>query len=323
MPTMTLSAASGRFMTALAVIWCLTGCYTASTPPAFVTPVVVTPVAAESRHGALASLAVDELKSRARRALRDQRVYSPAGDNAIDYYLAIRNQGGSPDALAESALVDLQPYAVIAAEQAVARQDFVEAERLRRLIERADPFAPSLGRIAGAITRGKVIASQTQSQTALFVIAQAKAEEDRRMAAIKALQSAARETRPLPRVAPPPPVAPEPPVATVPVVAAAPLPAAPPAPAAPAPSPVRSVEELVALNAPQPVYPSSALRAGTAGQVAVTFSVGTDGRVSNIRVVAAEPAGVFNQSVLSSVRRWTFRPLNSLMDVSRTFRFAR
>ena len=63
----------------------------------------------------------------------------------MEYYIALRKKSDKPDASAESALMDLQPYAVIAAEQAIGREDFLEAERLRALIAAADPQAPVAG----------------------------------------------------------------------------------------------------------------------------------------------------------------------------------
>jgi protein TonB len=110
---------------------------------------------AAQQAAALAALSGDELRDRGRAALREQRIYAPAGDNAMEYYIALRKKSAKPDASAESALMDLQPYAVIAAEQAINRKDFIEAERLRALIAAADAQAPSLARIADAIAKGK------------------------------------------------------------------------------------------------------------------------------------------------------------------------
>jgi protein TonB len=78
----------------------------------------------------------------------------------MEYYIALRKKTEKPDPSAESALMDLQPYAVIAAEQAIGRKDYLEAERLRALIAAADPQAPSLARIADAIAKGKASAAQ-------------------------------------------------------------------------------------------------------------------------------------------------------------------
>ncbi len=102
----------------------------------------------------LARLDLEELRNRGRLALREQRIYAPAGNNAMEYYIALRDGSKTGDDPAASALMELQPYAVIAAEQALERKDFVEAERLRRLVAASDPRAPSLARIASAIAMG-------------------------------------------------------------------------------------------------------------------------------------------------------------------------
>ena len=153
---------------------------------------------AAQQAAALAALSADELRTRGRAALREQRIYAPAGDNAMEYYIALRKKSEKPDASAESALMDLQPYAVIAAEQSIARKDFIEAERLRALIAAADPQAPSLTRIAEAIARGKDAAAQeaalaatrTEEQAAAAEAARLKAEADAKTAAAE-LQAAA------------------------------------------------------------------------------------------------------------------------------------
>ena len=110
--------------------------------------------AAREAEAALAALPTEELRNRGSQALREQRLYAPAGDNAMEYYLALREKSETPDASAESALIDLMPYAIIAAEQAIGREDFVEAERLRALIEKTDAQAPALPRIKDSIAKG-------------------------------------------------------------------------------------------------------------------------------------------------------------------------
>ncbi len=66
----------------------------------------------------------------ATQALRDNRMYAPAGNNAVEYYLALREKQPQ-DAIVNSALTDLLPYTLIAAEQSIHRKDFDEARRLR------------------------------------------------------------------------------------------------------------------------------------------------------------------------------------------------
>jgi TonB family protein len=58
-----------------------------------------------------------------------------------------------------------------------------------------------------------------------------------------------------------------------------------------------------------PEYPALARERGTSGWVDVEFTVRSDGTVSDITVAGAEPAGVFEQSALSAVRKWRYEPI--------------
>ena len=61
----------------------------------------------------------EALRAAASRALSEQRVYAPAGDNAIEHYLGLR-EASPDDASVQLALLELLPYPVIASEQAIA-----------------------------------------------------------------------------------------------------------------------------------------------------------------------------------------------------------
>jgi protein TonB len=281
--------------------------------------------AAAQQAAALAALPPEELKKRGSQALREQRLYAPAGDNAMEYYLALRKRSEKPDPSAESALMDLQPYAVIAAEQAVGREDWVEAERLRNLIETADPNAPALPRLASAITDGKANAEKRAADAQLLAEQQAKAAED----AKKRAEELARQTEAAERAAaaaPPPAAATPTPAPARPTPApatAAPATTAAAPPPTPAPAPARAASSaLVAVSTPQPQYPQDALRRGTTGEVVLEFTVNTDGTVGNVTVVNATPRGVFERGVQNTVRRWRFQPVASPQTVRRTFTFA-
>ena len=80
----------------------------------------------------------DALREAATKALRENRIYAPGGDNAMEYYLALRDKLPN-DPGVTSALTDLMPYTLIAAEQSIAREEFTEAQRLSAIIEKADP----------------------------------------------------------------------------------------------------------------------------------------------------------------------------------------
>ena len=334
MPSVQMTSPALRWAIALALGLALAACSDKPAPAPAVTAAPGVTAAAEAaanqaaqqQAAALAALSVDELKTRGRQALREQRIYTPAGNNAMEYYIALRKKSTKPDASAESALMDLQPYAVIAAEQALTREDFVEAERLRALIAAADPQAPSLNRIAEAIAKGKAAAAARLTQDATRTAEQAAAAETARLKAIQDAKDAAAAAATAAAAARPTPAAPvttatpanQAPAATV---AAAP----PPRPAAPPPAaPTRAASsDLVPISTPQPAYPPAAQRSGTAGQVVVSFTVNSDGSVGDINVVSARPRGVFERSVQQAVRRWKFQPISGTQTVTRTFDFAR
>ena len=75
------------------------------------------------------------------------------------------------------------------------------------------------------------------------------------------------------------------------------------------------------VSAPAPRYPPEALRAGTAGEVLVEITVGTDGSVTSARVVRATPPRVFDREALNAVRRWKFEPIDAATTTRRTLAF--
>ena len=276
---------------------------------------------AAASEAALAALSVDELRARGGQALREQRLYAPSGDNAMEYYLALRVKSDKPDASAESALMDLMPYAIIAAEQAIGREDFVEAERLRLLIEKTDAQAPALPRIKDSIAKGQASAADRAAQD---LAREAQRERDAELAAQRAAQEAAAAAAapapatPTPAPAQPAPAqpAPEQPAAPPPV-AAQPT----PAPAQPAPAPAPRSTTPVGVRTPQPGYPRDAYRAGVSGDIPVEISIAADGSVSNVRVLRANPRGAFDREVINTVRGWQFEPMAAPATVQRTFTF--
>lgn len=276
--------------------------------------------AAQAAEAEMAALPVEELRKRASTAFREQRLYAPAGDNAMEYYLALRKKSDKPDANSESALMDLMPYTVIAAEQAIGRYDFVEAERLRALLERADPQAPALPRIAEAITTGKANEAQRLVDDAKRTDDEKRLEELAKQKAIDDAAKAATAARTTPVTAAPAPEtrAPAPEVRAPAPVVAAPV----PPPSAPStPTRASTSNALVAISTPQPAYPPEALRSGTTGTVEVEFVVNRDGSVSDVRVVKANPRGVFDRGVQATVRKWQFQPLDEPRTVRRSFNF--
>jgi protein TonB len=90
-------------------------------------------------------------------------------------------------------------------------------------------------------------------------------------------------------------------------VAAAPTPA--PAAALPAAQAAPSLsEEVTPLVDIAPNYPRRALAAGIEGEVTLVFTITADGRVANLRVVDANPVGVFEREARRAASRYRFAP---------------
>ena len=275
------------------------------------------------------SMGTEQLRDSASRALAENRMYAPAGDNAIEYYLALRDKTPD-DASVKSALTDLLPYTLIAAEQHLGREDFAEAQRLVALIEKVDPSAPALPRLKEGLTKGvQVAAKRTEDETTkVKKDAEARARqlvEQRRLAGqrakeaeaakqIAAQQDAARrdsERQDAERQA-----AARRDAEQKQQQAAAQQASAARAAAATAAPTLRPV------STPAPRYPAEALRSGTSGEVLVEITVGTDGSVTNARVLRATPSRVFDREALNAVKRWRFEPVGAPVTTRRTLVFA-
>jgi protein TonB len=276
------------------------------------------PVAAPAVSAKVQSMGTEELRDLASKALRENRMYAPAGDNAIEYYLALRDKTPD-DASVKSALTDLLPYTLIAAEQSLGREDFAESQRLVALIEKVDATAPALPRLKQGISGGMQTAlKRTQEETDKVKkdaenrtkqladqqrLAQQQAAEAEAARTIAAQQDAARrdgERQDAERQASARREAEQRQQTAAAQQAAAARQAAAPAAAAPSLRPV---------STPAPRYPAEALRSGTSGEVLVEITVGTDGSVTSARVLRATPARTFDREALSAVKRWRFEPV--------------
>ena len=276
---------------------------------------------------ALAELGVDELRERGRAAYAESRLYAPPGNNALEYYLALREKSPG-DAAVASALTDLMPMLVIATEQARDREDFDEANRLAALVERADASHPALSRLQESIVSSQATAQRRVAQQALSAEQEAErqrqlaeereraqAEQQRQAAAQLAEQQATAEREAAER-AEAQRVAAEQRAAEARAAeqrqaqqAATPVPAAAAAPT------------LRPLSTPAPTYPVDALRASVQGEVQVEFTVAPDGSVTDARVVRADPPRVFDRAAVAAVRRWRFEPISEPVTTRRTIAF--
>jgi periplasmic protein TonB len=279
----------------------------------------------------VAAMGADQLRESASAALKEQRLYAPAGNNAMEYYLALRDKQPNDPAVA-SALTDLMPYTLIATEQSIARDDFIEAQRLYALMEKTDPTAPALPRLKQGIASGQASLAQRTAEAATKteedakkqvdlekqrLAEQQKAQQDaaQKLAAQQAVDQqaaakAAADQRAADQRAADQRAAQQRAAATQP---AATQPAAT--------STASASQELRAISTPSPKFPPEAYRAGTSGEVQVEFTVGPDGSVTAARVVRATPPRVFDREALSAVKRWRFQPVSAPVTTRRTIGF--
>lgn len=279
----------------------------------------------------VSSMSPDQLREAASNAYSENRLYAPAENNAVEYYLALRDKQPG-EASVSSALTDLLPMTVIAIEQSVNRDDFAEAQRLAALLEKADPQHPALARLKTSISAQQQAFATRAEQKTLTAEEEAKKQidlEKKRLADQKqqqedaAKQLAAQQVTDTRRVADQQAVdqraadqraaeqrAAEQRTAQQRTATATP----------PAATPSASVV-LRALSTPPPKFPPEALRAGQSGEVQIEFIVGIDGSVTAARVVRSNPARVFDREAVKAVRRWRFQPVDAPVTTRRTIGF--
>ena len=279
---------------------------------------------AAAQASALAGLSADELRERGRSAYAESRLYAPAGDNALEYYLALREKSPG-DAAVASALTDLMPMLVIATEQARDREDFEEARRLAALVERADGNHPALQRLTASIDTADQAAERRIAQQALS--AEQEADRQRQLAAERERAQAEQQRQAAEQLAAQQRQAEQDAAARAEAerVAAEQRAAEQRAAqqrqtqqaATPAAAPT-----LRPLSTPAPRYPAEALRAAQSGEVQVEFTVAPDGSVSDARVVRSDPPRIFDREAVAAVRRWRFEPVGQPVTTRRTISFS-
>ena len=295
------------------------------------TPAAPAPTPATAVSSQVAAMGADQLRDAASKAYSENRLYAPAGDNAVEYYLALRDKSPA-DAAVASALTDLLPMTVIAIEQSVNRDDFSEAKRLSALLEKADGQHPALARLKASIAAQEATAAQRaqaltaeeeaqrqkdleakrladqkkQQEDAAKKLAAQQASVDKAAADKAAADKAAADKAAADRLAA--------------ERAAADRRAAEQRNAATAAA-APSASDLRPISMPAPKFPAEALRAGTSGSVLVEYTVGTDGTVTAARVVKATPARVFDREAVNAVRKWRFQPVSAPVTTRREISF--
>lgn len=249
---------------------------------------------AAATSAAVEGLTIDQLYREARKAMAEQRMVAPAGNNALEFYLAIIEKDES-NAGAADALRELFPFASGTAEQEINQGNLVEGERIIASLAKADPSNYTLTILRSKLDAKKKLIDQQETQAAAAAAAPAPkptTETAAQTPTPDTTAGTAGATAPTAATAPAPP-----PVTT---------PKPEPAPVAAAPKAESHDVEVVTPVAPS--YPSQAARNREEGWVEVEFTVTVDGAVVGARVTAANPARVFDREAIRSIEKTKFNP---------------
>lgn len=243
---------------------------------------------------------IDDMRSRAQAASQESRLFEPAKDNAFLWHVLIIEQDPE-EVLSSNALLDMFPYAIMHAEEAIGDGKIEKARRVMDLMRRANPNAPALPRL------------ESDLENKIAALAKAKEDEERRLAEEEQRQEALaaqkeKDAEAARLAAEQQTAAPE-----------------PTEPAAPTPEPTQETApapvNLVIARSVQPEMPARAEREGISGSVTVQFTVQPDGSISNPVVTRATPSGYFDAAAINAVRQFRFQPIPRPTQGSQTFNF--
>lgn len=306
------SRSPGACLTAVFLAVLLSGCGGGEAPSES-TGAVPAPSPAASAQTSEVAATTDGVNAAARGevALREQRLFLPAADNAFELFLAAV-EANPGDERSRLALQDLVPYAVLHIEQRLAAEDIEDATRVIALLARAEGEAPALPRLQAGL---ESLQTRLASARAIADAAAARAPAPAPVTVAAPVEPTTSAAPPLPTPAPVTPAAPPP----------EPVPDRPaPAPLAEAPAPVRAT---AAPRVPDVVfrpalrYPSMAERRRIEGFVEMEFTIGADGTVSQVEVLRSEPEGIFDREALAAMERWRFAAPDAPMRARRTLEF--
>jgi protein TonB len=278
----------------------LPGLPAGSTAPSATTSEAPAPAATVSDE-----LTVDQLYREARKAMSENRMVAPAGNNALEYYLKILAKQPD-DSGAKDALRELFPFATGAAEDQINQNAFDEANRIIALLAEADPSNYSLTILRSKLDAKKKLAEREQQQAQVAAAAAARTQAPAAAATPAPAGAPASPTPAAPAAAAPESAAPAP--APADTSAATANVATPPARPEPPPASTGETRDATVTTPPVPEYPIAAARARQEGWVEVEFTVAPDGSVQNAHVTASEPGRIFDREAVAAVQRAKFEP---------------
>ncbi len=291
---------------------------------------------------------VEQLLARANAALAADRLFEPAGDNALELYLAAIEQDEADTADVDAAdkparrlsdamtfgdlvtqtrlaVSDILPYGLVWVERAIRNDSRPEAERVLTLLERAQPGASSLQRLRDQLNEANNAAVRAVAQAEAAATAAAAAAAEARAAPTPAPEPAATTA---PAAVPAATTAAPAPAAATPAARPAATPvqptAAPPAPTRPAAAPAASLPAGASpqlISQPSLRYPAQALRRSIEGYVQVSFTIQPDGSTTNVEVTGASPRGVFDREAVRVIEGLKFQPPGRAIQTQRQVDF--
>ena len=258
---------------------------------------------------AVPELTVPELLKAASQSVSEQRLIAPAGNNAMEYYLAVLAK--EPNNIqATQALVDIFPISVNVTERAIAQKQVDEADRMVKLLDKASPGSYTVTTVRAKLETAR--AAQTKEQAAQLAQQQQQQQAAAQAAAQKTADAQQQQAAAAAAKTAPPPAASAPaPAPSQPVASAAPPPAQTAPPPPPAPEPAASTgetREATVVRRVPPDYPPDAYRKRVEGWVELEFVVGSDGRVGEVTVSKAQPQRTFDKEAIRAMQQWTFQP---------------
>jgi TonB family C-terminal domain len=267
-----------------------------------------TPVSAATREeppppANVAAMDVNQLLAEARTAMNEQRYLAPTGNNAFEFYLRVLEKDPG-NKVASDALRETFPFAANSAEQSINSRDFNEAQRQIDLLAKADPTNFTLTILRSKLdAQRKTLDKQQQDaadqQKAQQLAAQKAATEKQAADQLAAQQKAqlaseqqkAQAARTAQRSNPQPSTE-----------------AGNSAAAGEVGGGAGQSSDAVLLKAVGARYPATAMRERQEGWVLVSFTVDSNGRTSDIKVVDAQPRRVFDRAAIDAVQRYQFTP---------------
>ncbi len=244
----------------------------------------------------VSAMSTDQLLAEAAKAVKEERLLSPAGNNAFEFYLKVLERQPSNPVAAE-ALRETFPFGANEAEQDINNRNFNDAQREIDLLAKADPDNYTLTILRSKLDAQRKTASKEQQQAQAALLAQQQAAQRRQeQAAAERRQQADAQANAKKNASTPEETASQ----------------SAPKESAPQPQPQQTrqvqIQDAVLVSSVRARYPTAARLRRQQGWVDVQFTVDTDGAVTDAKVIDADPKRVFDREAVRAVERWKFRP---------------